>query len=228
MFIENSHCISQTVGCTPVGQHQVNIRLMNHPVGVAGIFSVSGHILSPDRHHQASKDRVTIAADHQKFIIRALVGIGRHNPSHRSSGWFANHTSPIIFGNHRLKQIKHGLIQSHIHNLTSVFVVFNRLISGAQRHQYTNHRVQARHSVTNTEIGTHRGLPRVAIDVTETANSLTSRGKARLFRIGASLAITRNTRIDQVGVVLAQAFRIQPPVLEHTRAKVFHYNISAF
>ena len=150
IIFENKHRFRERQARTPASQYLIKLGLVDNSVRIGGIFNIRGHIGSAHGSHQAGKDGITVAANHQEFTIPTFVGIGGHDTGYRGSRGLTNNTCAIIFGNNSFQQIKHGFVERHINHLTTLFIIFYRLVSRTQGHQYANHRMESRHRVANT------------------------------------------------------------------------------
>ena len=116
---------------------------MNNPIRISSVLSIGRHISSTHRRHQTGKNRIAIAANDQKFTVRTFIGIRWHNAGDCGARWLTYHSGTVVLWDNSFEQIKHRFIECHVDYLTTWLALFSRLISRTQRHQNTDHRVQA-------------------------------------------------------------------------------------
>ena len=178
----------------------------------------------PRRRHQALENGVAVAADDHVLAVVATIGIGRHNAGHRGARGLADHAGAVVLGHNALQQVEDGLVQGHVHHLACTAL---RLAALQQRQGNAQGRVQGCNRVAETDIGPHRGVAGLAIDVAKAAKTFGDRGVAGLVGIGAGLAVAGNPRIYQPRVARLDHLRAQAPLLHGTGAKVLHQHIGA-
>ncbi len=94
-----------------------------------------------------------------------------------------------------------------------------------QRHHDAHGRVETRHRVAQAEAHAHRRAVGIARQVAQAARRLADGGKARTFRIGPVLTVSRDARHDETGVDLGQGIKAQAPPFHRAGAEILDQDV---